>query len=258
MSRPAPPPAAGPLLTSAHTAASCPPVLHLCCSCPGVFEIGGERWVKLVVIGQSFMLHQIRKMVRPGCVCCACPVLHHAMCCNTDGRSAVVQRCTHPLPPPPARSSPAGGHGRLRHARHRARLLPPAGPAHLLRCVPPWLSVDPAEPPSALFITCASAAGRCQRLLMPDLLSTPSALPAGLPTPMAPELGLFLDECYYDAYNKQARRACCRAVSLVPTWRRAAAARGINRQRLTAPPSARPSPLHDPTRSGARCTATWA
>ncbi len=32
-------------------------------SCPGVFEIAGQRWVRLVVIGQSFMLHQIRKMV---------------------------------------------------------------------------------------------------------------------------------------------------------------------------------------------------
>jgi tRNA U38,U39,U40 pseudouridine synthase TruA len=29
-----------------------------------VFEINGERWVRMVVIGQSFMLHQIRKLVR--------------------------------------------------------------------------------------------------------------------------------------------------------------------------------------------------
>lgn len=27
--------------------------------------------------------------------------------------------------------------------------------------------------------------------------------PADLNTPMAPELGLFLDECFFDAYNKQ-------------------------------------------------------
>lgn len=27
-----------------------------------MFEINGERWVKMVVVGQSFMLHQIRKM----------------------------------------------------------------------------------------------------------------------------------------------------------------------------------------------------
>lgn len=32
-------------------------------TCQGAFEIEGEMWVKLVVIGQSFMLHQIRKMV---------------------------------------------------------------------------------------------------------------------------------------------------------------------------------------------------
>lgn len=32
-------------------------------SCQGVFKIGNESWVKLVVVGQSFMLHQIRKMV---------------------------------------------------------------------------------------------------------------------------------------------------------------------------------------------------
>ena len=31
--------------------------------CKGVIEIGGERWVKMVVLGQSFVLHQIRKMI---------------------------------------------------------------------------------------------------------------------------------------------------------------------------------------------------
>jgi tRNA pseudouridine38-40 synthase len=28
-----------------------------------VIEINGQRWVKMVVVGQSFMLHQIRKLV---------------------------------------------------------------------------------------------------------------------------------------------------------------------------------------------------
>lgn len=41
----------------------CLPLRASCRSCPGVFEIDGQRWVRLVVIGQSFMLHQIRKMV---------------------------------------------------------------------------------------------------------------------------------------------------------------------------------------------------
>lgn len=31
--------------------------------CQGVFDIQGQPWVRMVVIGQSFMLHQIRKMV---------------------------------------------------------------------------------------------------------------------------------------------------------------------------------------------------
>ena len=38
------------------------------------------------------------------------------------------------------------------------------------------------------------------RALPPSLSARP---PADLGTPMAPELGLFLDECYFDAYNKQ-------------------------------------------------------
>ena len=40
------------------------PACPLACRCKGVFEINGERWVRMVVIGQSFMLHQIRKLVR--------------------------------------------------------------------------------------------------------------------------------------------------------------------------------------------------
>ena len=33
--------------------------------CPGTVEIpGAGAWARLVVVGQSFMLHQIRKMVR--------------------------------------------------------------------------------------------------------------------------------------------------------------------------------------------------
>ena len=37
---------------------------------------------------------------------------------------------------------------------------------------------------------------------MPPRLPLPPP-PADLNTPMAPELGLFLDECFFDSYNKQ-------------------------------------------------------
>lgn len=46
---------------SMHAGPACCPASPAC-SCRGVFEINGERWVKMVVVGQSFMLHQIRKM----------------------------------------------------------------------------------------------------------------------------------------------------------------------------------------------------
>eukprot|EP00877_Chromochloris_zofingiensis_P006784 jgi/Chrzof1/2359/Cz11g12070.t1 len=32
-------------------------------TCPGLIHVNGKPWVKMVVVGQSFMLHQIRKMV---------------------------------------------------------------------------------------------------------------------------------------------------------------------------------------------------
>lgn len=31
--------------------------------CPGTVVLRGVQWARLVVVGQSFMLHQIRKMV---------------------------------------------------------------------------------------------------------------------------------------------------------------------------------------------------
>jgi tRNA pseudouridine38-40 synthase len=31
--------------------------------CAGTVQLGGRTWARLVVVGQSFMLHQIRKMV---------------------------------------------------------------------------------------------------------------------------------------------------------------------------------------------------
>jgi tRNA pseudouridine38-40 synthase len=78
--------------------------------CDGVFEINGTKWVRTVVIGQSFMLHQIRKMI---------------------GMALAEFRGEAPT-------------GCLKYA---------LGTFHTAR------------------------------------------------TPMAPDLGLFLDECYYEAYN---------------------------------------------------------
>jgi tRNA pseudouridine38-40 synthase len=78
--------------------------------CDGVFEINGTKWVRTVVIGQSFMLHQIRKMI---------------------GMALAEFRGVAP-------------EGSLKYA---------------LGTLTPYR------------------------------------------TPMAPDLGLFLDECYYDAYN---------------------------------------------------------
>jgi tRNA pseudouridine38-40 synthase len=79
-------------------------------TCDGIFEINGTKWVRTVVIGQSFMLHQIRKMI---------------------GMALAEFRG---VAPP----------GSLKYA---------LGTFHSAN------------------------------------------------TPMAPDLGLFLDECYYDAYN---------------------------------------------------------
>lgn len=80
--------------------------------CDGVFKINGTKWVRTVVIGQSFMLHQIRKMIGMALA---------------EFRGVAPEGC-------------------LKYA---------LGTFH------------PAK------------------------------------TPMAPDLGLFLDECYYEAYNKR-------------------------------------------------------
>ncbi|CAL8468878.1 g8419 [Coccomyxa elongata] len=90
--------------------------------CAGTMEMGGQQWVRMVVLGQSFMLHQIRKLV---------------------GMAVAVMRG---IAPPDAIS----------------------------------LALDPART---------------------------------VTTPMAPELGLFLDECVFESYNDRwgtDREACVR------------------------------------------------
>ncbi|GAB4822384.1 hypothetical protein N2152v2_009430 [Parachlorella kessleri] len=80
--------------------------------CAGLLDIDGQPWVKMVVVGQSFMLHQIRKMV---------------------GLAVAVFRGTAP----------------------------------------------------------------------PDAIKLALRTHKDLNVPMAPELGLFLDECFYESYSKQ-------------------------------------------------------
>ncbi|DBB17512.1 TPA: hypothetical protein ACH3X3_002579 [Trebouxia sp. C0006] len=84
----------------------------LSCQCAGTFEIQGQQWVRIVIIGQSFMLHQIRKMV---------------------GMAVAIMRGD--------------------------------APANCIK-----IGLQPKR---------------------------------AVPTPMAPDIGLFLDECYYDAYNNR-------------------------------------------------------
>lgn len=84
----------------------------LSCQCAGTFEIQGQQWVRIVIIGQSFMLHQIRKMV---------------------GMAVAIMRGD--------------------------------APANCIK-----IALQPKR---------------------------------AVPTPMAPDIGLFLDECYYDAYNNR-------------------------------------------------------
>ncbi len=78
----------------------------------GVSLLQGQQWVRIVIIGQSFMLHQIRKMV---------------------GMAVAIMRGDAPT-----------------------------------NCI--QIALQPKR---------------------------------GVPTPMAPDIGLFLDECYYDAYNNR-------------------------------------------------------
>lgn len=80
-------------------------------------HVQGKQWVRIVIIGQSFMLHQIRKMV---------------------GMAVAIMRGDAPQ-------------GCIRTALQPRRTVP---------------------------------------------------------TPMAPEVGLFLDECYYDAYNTRCGLSC--------------------------------------------------
>ena len=78
----------------------------------GVHLLQGQQWVRIVIIGQSFMLHQIRKMV---------------------GMAVAIMRGD--------------------------------APANCIK-----IGLQPKR---------------------------------AIPTPMAPDIGLFLDECYYDAYNNR-------------------------------------------------------
>ena len=64
-------------------------------------------------------------------------------------------------------------------------------PINTTQAPPPPLSCGPEHP--------SNSSGR--RLPLP--LPCPAPPRADLGTPMAPELGLFLDECYFEAYNRQ-------------------------------------------------------
>jgi hypothetical protein len=145
------------------------------CAC--AYGVQGRQWVRLVVLGQSFMMHQIRKMVATALAVFRGAAPPDAIPLALSPRRRVVR-----APPDQAL---------MYHASRLAACMSILPVTIGLSSVPSvWPELWRLSAPYML-LACSSPPGEA---CVEDSVRVQA-------TPLAPELGLFLDECIFEAYN---------------------------------------------------------